>query len=172
VGTWDDSVNRWFVTQRTATLNSVSSVGSALGATLTIIGIAVVASIVLAIGRHWRQLGFLAAALTLEATVALTTSILVNRPRPNVPRLDAQDRQKVQKVYKAEDFDFRQVTTKDPTKNQAHELVKWQRTAAGISSLRLMLSQRLTALKLSQKNTTQKCHNCGFIEKWDAARAV
>jgi membrane-associated phospholipid phosphatase len=89
VGTWDDSVNRWFVTQRTATLNSVSSVGSALGATLTIIGIAVVASIVLAIGRHWRQLGFLAAALTLEATVALTTSILVNRPRPNVPRLDA-----------------------------------------------------------------------------------
>jgi hypothetical protein len=71
-----------------------------------------------------------------------------------------------------EDFDLRQVTTKDPTKDQAHELVKWQRTAAGISTLRLMLSQRLTAQKLSTKNTTQKCHNCGSIEKWDAAHDV
>ena len=89
-GTWDIiGLNRWFVTQRTATLNSVSSVGSLLGATLTIIGIAVLASIVLAIGRHWREVGFLAAALTLEATVALTTSVLVNRPRPDVIRLDA-----------------------------------------------------------------------------------
>src|SRR6266487_1239531 len=38
VGTWEDSVNRWFVVQRTTTLNSVSSVGSDLGATLTVIG--------------------------------------------------------------------------------------------------------------------------------------
>jgi membrane-associated phospholipid phosphatase len=88
VVTWDNSVNRWFVTQRTTTLNSVSSVGSAMGETLTIIGIAVAISILLAIGRHWRELGFLVAGLTVEATVALTTSILVNRHRPNVPRLD------------------------------------------------------------------------------------
>jgi hypothetical protein len=71
-----------------------------------------------------------------------------------------------------EDFDLGQATTKDPTKDQAHELVKWQRTAVGISSLRLMLSQRLTTQKLSAKNTTQKCHNCGSIEKWDAAHDV
>lgn len=89
VGRWDNSVNQWFVTQRTTTLNSVSSWGDAFGATLTIIGIAVLAAIVLAIGRHWRELGFLAAALTLEATVALTTSIVINRPRPHVVRLDA-----------------------------------------------------------------------------------
>ena len=89
VGTWDDSVNRWFVAQRTTTLDSVSRVGSDLGATLTIIGIAVVASIVLAIGRHWRELGFLVAALALEASVSLTSSIVVDRARPNVPRLDA-----------------------------------------------------------------------------------
>lgn len=87
--TWDNSVNRWFVTQRTTTLDPLSSVGSAMGASLTIIAIALVASIVLAIGRHWRQLGFLASCLTLEASVALTASIVVNRPRPNVPRLDA-----------------------------------------------------------------------------------
>lgn len=72
VGTWDSSENRWFVTQRTSTLNSVSSVGSALGATLTVVGIAVAVGIVLAIGRHWRELGFLVAGLTLEASVALT----------------------------------------------------------------------------------------------------
>lgn len=86
---WEDGANRWFVAQRTATLNTISSVGSALGATLTVVGIAVAVSIALALARQWRQLGFLAAALTLEASVALTTSILVNRPRPDVPRLDA-----------------------------------------------------------------------------------
>jgi undecaprenyl-diphosphatase len=86
---WDNSVNRWFVAQRTGTLTTVSSVGSALGETLTVIGIAVAVSVVLAIGRHWRALGFLAAGLVVEASVALTTSVLVNRPRPNVPRLDA-----------------------------------------------------------------------------------
>ena len=32
VGTWEDSVNRWFVEQRTTTLDSVSRVGSDLGA--------------------------------------------------------------------------------------------------------------------------------------------
>jgi hypothetical protein len=67
-----------------------------------------------------------------------------------------------------EDFDLRQVATK----SKAHELVQWQRTAAGISSLRLMLSQRLTAQKLSAEHKTQKCHNCGSLEKWDAAKAV
>jgi membrane-associated phospholipid phosphatase len=89
VGTWEDSVNRWFVVQRTTTLNSVSSVGSDLGATLTVIGIAIVAGIILSIGRHWRELGFLVAALTLESSVSLTSSIVVNRARPDVPRLDA-----------------------------------------------------------------------------------
>jgi hypothetical protein len=67
-----------------------------------------------------------------------------------------------------EDFDLRQVTTK----SQAHQLVKWQRTAAGISSLRLILSQRLTAQKISAEHKTQKCHNCGSLEKWDAAKTV
>jgi membrane-associated phospholipid phosphatase len=86
---WDNSVNRWFVAQRTGTLTTVSSVGSALGETLTVIGIAVVVSLVLAIGRHWRELGFLAAGLIVEASVALTTSVLVDRHRPNVSRLDA-----------------------------------------------------------------------------------
>ncbi len=94
------------------------------------------------------------------------------RGRREIYRKFVSELAKKYSICGIEDFDLRQVTTKDPTKDQAHELVKWQRTAAGISSLRLMLSQRLTAQKLSAKNTTQKCHNCGSIEKWDAAHHV
>jgi membrane-associated phospholipid phosphatase len=88
LGTWESSATRWFVARRTTTLTTVSSVSSALGTFWTVTGIAVAVSIVLALGRHWRQIGFLAAALILETTVAVTTSIVVNRPRPTVPRLD------------------------------------------------------------------------------------
>ena len=42
----------------------------------------------LAIGKHWRQIGFLACALTLEFTVFLLSTLLVDRMRPQVPRLD------------------------------------------------------------------------------------
>ena len=94
------------------------------------------------------------------------------RGRREIYRKFVSELAKKYSICGIEDFDLRQVTTKDPAKDQAHELVKWQRTAAGISSLRLMLSQRLTAQKLSAKNTTQKCHNCGSIEKWDAAHHV
>ncbi len=71
-----------------------------------------------------------------------------------------------------EDFDLRQVTRKDNTKDQVHDLVKWQRTIASVSSLRLMLSQRMILQKLPNQFTTQKCHNCGFIEEWNSAQNV
>jgi membrane-associated phospholipid phosphatase len=92
VGRWDNSVNQWFVTQRTQALNSVASLGSFLGTSVTIIGIAVVACIALAIRRHWREIGLLAAGLMIEAAVFLTTTALVNRPRPAVVRLEATPR--------------------------------------------------------------------------------
>jgi hypothetical protein len=90
------------------------------------------------------------------------------RIRREIYRKFVSDLAKKYSICGIEDFDLRQVTTK----SQAHELVQWQRTAAGISSLRLMLSQRLTAQKLSAENKTQKCHNCGSLEQWDAAHAV
>jgi hypothetical protein len=90
------------------------------------------------------------------------------RIRREIYRKFVSDLAKKYSICGIEDFDLRQVTTKD----QAPELVKWQRTAAGISSLRLMLSERLIAQKLSAENTTQKCHNCGSIEKWNAAHHV
>jgi membrane-associated phospholipid phosphatase len=88
VGSWDLGVNRWFVTSRTATLNSITAFGSMLGATLTVIGIAIVAAAGLAIARRWRAVGFLLVGLALEVSVFLTTAIVIDRPRPSVPRLD------------------------------------------------------------------------------------
>jgi len=66
----------------------VTSIGSDLGSTGVVIGVAVLAAIVLAIGRHWRQIGFLACAMTLEFSVFLLATLLVDRMRPQVPRLD------------------------------------------------------------------------------------
>ena len=86
---WDHSGNQWFVAQRTPVLNSWTNVGSELGATFTVIGIAALACIILAIGRHWRELGFIVASLVIEASVSFTTSTLITRTRPDVPRLDA-----------------------------------------------------------------------------------
>jgi membrane-associated phospholipid phosphatase len=89
VETWDHHLDQWFVDQRTTTLNPVANVGSELGATFTIIGVAALACVILAIGRHWRELGLIVAALAVEASVSFTTSTLITRTRPNVPRLDA-----------------------------------------------------------------------------------
>ncbi len=85
---FDSAVSRWFVTVRTPTLDTVTSIGSDLGSTGVVIGVAVLAAIVLAIGRHWRQIGFLACAMTLEFSVFLLATLLVDRMRPQVPRLD------------------------------------------------------------------------------------
>jgi len=82
-------VNQWFVAQRTTPLNSWTNVGSELGATFTIIGVAALACVILWIGRHRREIGFIVAALVVEASVSFTTSTLITRTRPNVPRLDA-----------------------------------------------------------------------------------
>jgi membrane-associated phospholipid phosphatase len=88
LGHLDASVSRWFVQQRTPTLDTLTRFGSDLGTTPVIIGMAVVAVIVLAIGRHWLQIGFLVCALTLEFFVFLTSTLVVDRVRPMVPRLD------------------------------------------------------------------------------------
>jgi membrane-associated phospholipid phosphatase len=84
----DASVSTWFVQQRTPTLDTLTRIGSDLGTTPVIIGVAAVAVIALAIGRRWLQIGFLVGALTLEFLVFLTSTLVVDRMRPTVPRLD------------------------------------------------------------------------------------
>ncbi|HEU4355898.1 MAG TPA: phosphatase PAP2 family protein [Actinomycetota bacterium] len=85
---FDLSVSRWFVDQRTPMLNTVTLVGSELGSTPAILGVAVVAVLVLAIMRRWYEIAFVVGALALEFSVFLTATFLIDRNRPDVPRLD------------------------------------------------------------------------------------
>lgn len=88
VGAWDRSIATWFVAQRTEALNSATATGSMLGSTFVVVGIAVVVGIVLAFGRHWLSIGFLAAALLIEVGSFLAATFVVSRSRPAVRQLD------------------------------------------------------------------------------------
>jgi len=85
---WDVEVNRWFAHRRTATWNDLSNYGSHIAETLTVVGIAAVVVLVLALFRYWREIGFLVIGLVLEVTVFVTAAFFVDRPRPPVVRLD------------------------------------------------------------------------------------
>jgi undecaprenyl-diphosphatase len=88
VGRWDLGIERWVLAQRTPLLDDVSAWGSRLGDTMTIIVLAGVVVLLLAIARHLVQAAFLVAALLIEVTTFLTTSSLVDRSRPPIPQLD------------------------------------------------------------------------------------
>jgi membrane-associated phospholipid phosphatase len=88
VGRWDSSLDRWFYEARTPRFDGLADWGSMLGDTFTVIGIAAVVVIVLAIGRHWAHIAFLVGALVLEVTSFVTTTFLIDRERPTVPHLE------------------------------------------------------------------------------------
>jgi membrane-associated phospholipid phosphatase len=88
IGRWDADVSRWFVARRTSTLDTATVFGSGLGMTEVIVGLELLAVVVLALVHRWRDVSFLVLAVTLEASVAFTSSTVVDRPRPQVARLD------------------------------------------------------------------------------------
>jgi undecaprenyl-diphosphatase len=88
VGRWDASADRWFFQVRTPTFDTLSAWGSLLGDTFTVIGVAAVVVVVLAIGRHWAHIAFLVTALVLEVTCFVTTTFVVDRERPPTPDLE------------------------------------------------------------------------------------
>jgi undecaprenyl-diphosphatase len=87
---WEESVNQWFYAARTPTLDTVSHIGSYLAETITCIVLLVVVTVALRLwlGR-WRESWTLFAALVGELLVFLVVTAVVNRPRPDVPHLDA-----------------------------------------------------------------------------------
>jgi membrane-associated phospholipid phosphatase len=88
ITSWDDRLTRWFVAQRTPTLNTVTAFGSDLGSTVTIVAIAVLVAVVLGIKRLWREVELIVVALTIEVSVFLLSTLAVDRARPDVRRLD------------------------------------------------------------------------------------
>jgi undecaprenyl-diphosphatase len=87
---WEDRVNQWFVAQRTPTLDALSHLADYLANTLTCGAVLVVMVVVLRmwLGR-WRESAVLFAAIAGELFIFLVVTTIVNRPRPDVPRLDA-----------------------------------------------------------------------------------
>lgn len=88
LGRWDERVNDWLVAQRTTSMNALTSVGTNIGSTGTVAAVAVVSVVILTISKLWQEIGLIIIALSVEGLVFLMTAVIVNRPRPSVPRLD------------------------------------------------------------------------------------
>jgi undecaprenyl-diphosphatase len=88
VGGWDARVVNWFADQRSDLVNGISTWGSRFSDTLVIVvGTATVAGFLLA-RRHWPDALFLVLAPAVEVTAFLVATLVVDRDRPGVVRLD------------------------------------------------------------------------------------
>jgi len=86
----DQSVAEWFVDTRTATLDTLSALGSNLAATMVKIAVtAVLAIIMRLVWKRWREPLMMVVPLVLEASVFITVTYIVSRPRPDVQRLES-----------------------------------------------------------------------------------
>jgi membrane-associated phospholipid phosphatase len=82
---FDESVERWIVDNRTSLADGLSGVASELGHT-TVIVIGLVGFCVAALSARWWQPAFVVAAgLTTELAVFLTVNYWLDRPRPDIP---------------------------------------------------------------------------------------
>ena len=87
---WDQSVSEWFAARRTPTLDALTWWGSHLSETVTCIAVAIIAVVVLrAWSGRWREPAVVLVAILGELFVFLLVTAVVNRPRPDVPHLDA-----------------------------------------------------------------------------------
>ena len=90
VAAQDAAVVEWLADERTPPLDAASAVAAELGNTLVVLGIGLLTALVAAALRRWRVVLVLAVALVGELLIFLTTTALVDRPRPPVPHLDAE----------------------------------------------------------------------------------
>lgn len=88
IGGWDASVSRWFEAHRTMALNGWTDIGSTLAGTGMILAVAGFSVAIMVIRRLWPEAGFLAIGLFVEFTVFLSTTAIVDRPRPTIEPLD------------------------------------------------------------------------------------
>ena len=85
----DRALVGWFAGHRTETLTAISGPAAELGNTWLVVGIAVVVAALAGLAyRSWRPVVLLAVALCGEVAIFLTTTALIDRPRPPVPHLD------------------------------------------------------------------------------------
>jgi membrane-associated phospholipid phosphatase len=88
--TVEDGVNRYFAARRTDPRNVVTEFFSLVGSTPVIIGVTAIAALILLRALHsWREPIFLCAAVSAQAIVFFFTTLVIDRQRPAVHRLDA-----------------------------------------------------------------------------------
>ena len=87
--TVEDSVNREFERDRTHEVSMVSLIFSTLASTPAVIAVTVLAAIALRLVlKRWRESIFLCAAVTAQALVFFLTTLMIDRPRPDVDHMD------------------------------------------------------------------------------------
>ena len=87
--TIEDSVNRELERDRTHDISLVSLIFSTLASTPAIIAVTVLAAIVLRLTlKRWREPIFLCAAVCAQAVVFFLTTLAIDRPRPDVEKMD------------------------------------------------------------------------------------
>lgn len=88
VGHADEHVNVWLSHHRTPQRNDISSWLSGLGDVYAIPALVAITVIVAALRRSWRVVGFILAAIGVEAATYRVTTLVIHRERPAVPRLE------------------------------------------------------------------------------------
>lgn len=85
----DTSISEWFANHRTPRLDDLTHIGSTLSDTPVKVGFTALAAILMVVA--WRRALepiMVIAPLILEASVFITVTWIVGRPRPGVPRLE------------------------------------------------------------------------------------
>lgn len=90
VAAQDAAVVEWLADERTPPLDAASGVAAELGNTFVVLGVGLAAALFAAAFRRWRMVLVLAVALVGELVLFLTTTAVIDRPRPPVPHLDAE----------------------------------------------------------------------------------
>ena len=87
--TVEDSVNRELERDRTHDISLVSLIFSTLASTPAVIAVTALAALVLRLTlKRWREPIFLCAAVTAQAVVFYLTTLIIDRPRPDVEKMD------------------------------------------------------------------------------------
>lgn len=86
----DGAIDRWFASHRHQPWNTVTKIATFGAETITVIVLGLVAFVLLRwrLGR-WREPLFLAISVIGEVSIFVSTTLMVDRHRPSVPRLDS-----------------------------------------------------------------------------------
>ena len=85
----EDGINRAFEAHRNPPMNVITGIFSLIGSTPVIIGVTALVAIILRLRLHrWREPLYLCAAVSAQALVFLFTTLVIDRERPGVHKMD------------------------------------------------------------------------------------